>query len=152
MRSFLERDLEVVTKVPAALRPAASSGAPEQIAEAEDVAEAAEDVAEVGEDGRVEASARRGAHALVAEAVVQTPLFRVGEDRVRLGALLELFLGRLVARVSIGMVFERQLAVRALDLDFGGCARDAQHLVVIALAHAFATFTIAGRSSRSPIM
>ena len=51
---FVERDLEVVAQIGAALRPAAPSAAAEEIAEAEDVAQAAEDVAEVGEDRRVE--------------------------------------------------------------------------------------------------
>ena len=36
--------------------------------------------------------------------------------------------------------------------DRGRRAYDAEDLVVVTLAHAFATFTIAGRSSRSPIM
>ncbi len=154
-RRFLERDLEVVAQIGAALRAAAAPAAAEQIAEAEHVAEdVAEDVAELGEDRRIEAAAGagRGAHARVAEAVVQAALLGVGEHRVRLGALLELLFGGLVARIAIRVVLHRQLAVRALDLDVGRRARDAEDLVVVALAHAFATFTIAGRSSRSPIM
>ena len=51
---LLERDLEVVAEIGAALRPAAAAAA-EHAAEAEDVAEAAEDVVELGEDRRVEA-------------------------------------------------------------------------------------------------
>ena len=153
-RRFLERDLEVVTQIGAALRTAAAPRAAEQIAEPEDVAEAAENVAEVGEDRRIEARAGPGrrAHTLMAEAVVEAPLFTVGNHRVRLGALFELLFSQLVAGIAIRMVFQRQLAVRAFDFDLGRGAADAQHLVVVALAHAFATFTIAGRRSRSPIM
>ena len=51
------------------------------------------------------------------------------------------------------MKLHRELAVRALQLDLGRrVVGDRQDLVVVALAHALATFTIAGRSSRSPIM
>src|SRR5436190_14635652 len=46
-RRLFERNLEVVAQVGAALRPAATSRSTEQVAEAEDVAEAAENVAEV---------------------------------------------------------------------------------------------------------
>ena len=88
----------------------------------------------------------------VAEAVVEAALLGVGEDGVRLGRFLELLLGGLVARIAVRVVLHRQLAVRALDFDFGRRARDPEDLVVVALAHAFATFTIAGRSSRSPSM
>ena len=88
----------------------------------------------------------------VAEAVVGRPLVGVGEDRVGLGRFLELLLGVLVARIAVGMVLQRQLAVRALDLLVAGRPGDAEDLVVVALAHALATFTIAGRSSRSPSM
>ena len=88
----------------------------------------------------------------MAEAVVQAPLFRVGQDGIRLRAFFELLFSRFVAWISVRMVFQRELAIRALDLDLGRRTRDAQHFVVVALAHAFATFTIAGRSRRSPIM
>ena len=40
---------------------------------------------------------------------------RVGEHRVGLGRFLELLLGRLVARVAVRVVLQRQLAVGALD-------------------------------------
>ena len=52
----------------------------------------------------------------MAEAVVEVPLVGVGEHRVRLGRLLELFLGGVVAGIAVGVVLQRQLAVRALDL------------------------------------
>ena len=59
LRRFLEGDLEVVAQIGAALRTAAARAAAEQIAEAEDVAEAAEDVFEAGEDARIEAARAR---------------------------------------------------------------------------------------------
>ena len=57
MRRLLERDLEVVAEVAAALRTAAAASAAEQIAEPEDVAQAAKQILETLEDGRVEAGA-----------------------------------------------------------------------------------------------
>ena len=56
-RRFLERDLEVVAQVGAALRSAAPAAAAEQIAEAEHVAEDVGEVAELGEHRRVEPGA-----------------------------------------------------------------------------------------------
>ncbi len=61
-------------------------------------------------------------------------------------------LGGLVARVAVRVVLQRELAVRALQLGVPCRPGDAQDVVVVPLAHAVATFTIAGRSSRSPIM
>src|SRR5262245_64336903 len=86
------------------------------------------------------------------EAVVDMPLVGVGEHGVSLRRLLEPIFGNLVAGIAIRMVLERELAIRALDLLIGGGARNAEHLVVVAFAHAFATLTIAGRSRRSPSM
>jgi hypothetical protein len=88
----------------------------------------------------------------VPKAIVRGPFVGVGENGVGLGALLEFLLGVFVARIAVGMVFERELAVSALHLDLGHGARDAENFVIVALAHALATFTIAGLSSRSPIM
>src|SRR6185503_16889547 len=146
---FLEADLEVVAQIGAALRPAAAASAAEEVAEAEHVAEDVGEVAEFGEDRRVEAAAGRLADAGVPEAIVEAALLRVGEDGVRLGRFLELLLGDLVPRVAIGVELHRQLPVRALDFRFGRGPGNGEDLVVVALAHAFATFTIAGRSRRS---
>ena len=152
---FFERDLEVVPQVGAAPRPAApASAAAKHVAEPEHVAEDIGEVAEFGEHGRIEAraAARRGADAGVPEAVVQAALLRVRDDGIRLGRLLELFFRELVARIAIRVVLHRELPVSAFDFDVGRRARDAEDFVVIAFAHAFATFTIAGRSRRSFIM
>ena len=146
LRRLLELDLEVVAKIGAALRAGAAAAA----AEPENVAEAAEDVFEAAELRRIEAL-RAAADAGVAEAIVAGALVAVAEDRVGLGRFLELLFGRLVALVAIGVELQRELAIRALDLLIGGGAGDLEDLVVIALAHdAFATFTSAGRSRRSP--
>jgi hypothetical protein len=52
----------------------------------------------------------------VAEAVVLLPLFRVGEDRVRLVDLLEPILRGLVAGVPVGVVLKGELAERLLEV------------------------------------
>src|ERR1700681_171369 len=152
LRRFLERDLEIVAEVTATLRTAAAASAAEQVAEPEDVAQPAKQILETLEHGGIEASARRGADAGMTEPVVQAALLGVGEDRVRFRRFLEFLLGRVVAWIAIGMVLHRLLAVGALDLGVAGTARHAEDLVVIPLAHGLATFAIAGRSNRSPIM
>ena len=88
----------------------------------------------------------------MAEPIVQLPLFIVREDGVGFRAFLELVLGRLVARIAVRVELHREPAIRALDFRFAGAARHAEDFVVIPLAHAFATFTMACRSNRSPIM
>ena len=84
------------------------------------------------------------------EPVVAAALFRIGENGVRLGRFLELFLGGMIAGVAIGMILQRQLPIGALDLLIVGVFGNAQNVVVIAFAHALATFTMAGRRRRSP--
>src|SRR6266540_1710286 len=131
------------------LRSCASTSAPEP----KEVAKAAEDVLELGEDRRIDARRARAdaGHGRVTESIVPRALVPIGEHRVRLGRLLEPLLRRLVAGIAIGMVLERELPIGALDVLVARVSRNAEHRVVIALAHdAFATLTTAGRSSRSP--
>ena len=70
----------------------------------------------------------------VAEAIVGRALLRIREHRVGLGGLLELLLGVLAALIAVGMVLERQLAVRGLQLRVRCATLDAEDFVVIALA------------------
>src|SRR5262249_11103730 len=116
-----------------------------------------ENVGEVREDRRIEtarASSRAG-DARVPEAIVQAALLTIGEHRIRFGRLLEGFLRFVVARVAIGMIFERPFSICALDLLVCCLAIESENLVIVALhhaAHPLATFTIDGRRSRSPSM
>ena len=153
LRGLLERDLEVVAEVRAALRaaaPPAAAGA-EQVAETEHVAEDVGEVAELREDRRVESGrpAAGAGDAGMAEAIIRGALLGVGEDGVRFRALLELFFREIIARVAIRMMFHREPAIRTLDFGVARGLGDLEHLVVVALAHALATFTMAGRSRRS---
>jgi hypothetical protein len=142
---LIEFELEVFTKIGAALRPGATAAAAEQVAHSE---KAAEDVAEVGkilEDGRVEADTATGAtDAGVTVTIVSGALLGIGEDGIRLGHFLELFFrDGGVARIAVRMVLERELAVSALDFLVGSRTGDAQNLVVIA-------FTVVSQSRFSP--
>src|SRR6266704_1287728 len=122
---LLEGDLEVVAQVRPPARAAAA--APEEVAEAEEVAQ---DVAEVREDRGVEPGPR--AHPGVTVGVVTLALLGVAERAVGFRALLEAVFRFLVARVAVGMVLEGQLAIGGLDLLLGGVARDPEHFVVVA--------------------
>ena len=150
LRRFVEGDLQVIAKIRAALRSAAATLPAEHLADTEDVAESAKDVFEAGKDGGIESAGCGAAKARMAEAVVHVALVGIGEHGVGFRRLLESIFGRLVAGIAIRMVFERQPAIGALDFLVGRGAGDLQDFVVVALAHALATFTIAGRSRRSP--
>ena len=69
------------------------------------------------------------------ELVVAGPAVAIGEDLVGLGRLLEAFLGLGVAGLLVGMVFERQATVGALQVCLAGIAGDAEDFVVVALGH-----------------
>src|SRR6185369_16359934 len=68
--------------------------------------------------------------------VVLRPFLLVGEHLVRLGALLELLLRRLVVWVLVWVVQEGHPAVRRLDLLAGClCVGYSEYLVVVLLSH-----------------
>jgi hypothetical protein len=67
--------------------------------------------------------------------VVNLPFLGVPQDLISFGGFLEAFLGFLVARVSIGMVFEGQFSVGLLDLFLFGLSRDPQHFIIVTLIH-----------------
>ena len=70
--------------------------------------------------------------------IVYMALLRVVQDLVGLGRFLKVFLGFLVPRIAIGMIFEGQLPIGLLYLIFIGLTRDAQDLVIVSLTHASA--------------
>ncbi len=142
---LLERDLEIEAQIGAARRPVPTPPA----TEAEEVAE---DVGEIREDVGVEPRAGPGLarHAGVPEPIVSGALLGIAEHRVGLGGLLEAFLRGVVARIAVRMVLEGEFPVCALDVLIARVARDTEHLVVVALTHACATFTSDGRSRREP--
>ena len=90
-----------------------------------------------------------------AEAVVPGPLLGMAEHLEGLGRLLELDDRLLVARIAVGVVLQRQLAVGLGDLVLARGALDAQDFVVIAffrhrrhiVAYVDANVTASRRSS-----
>ena len=114
-------------------------------AEAEEVAE---DVGEIGEAFGTR-PLRRAGDAGMAEVIVPGALVRVAEHAVGFGGFLERGFRRMVAGIAIGMMFERELAIGALEIRVARVAVDTEDLVVVAPAHALATLTVAGRMSRS---
>jgi hypothetical protein len=71
----------------------------------------------------------------VAVLVVHRALLRVGQHFVGLLGLLEFLLRSRVVRAAVRVVFHRQPTEGFLQLDFGDAALDAQHFVVVTLAH-----------------
>ena len=165
-----EIDLQVVANIVAALRARAallgSPAAAEHVAESEHVAQ---DVGQVGEaGGGIESIAGGRGHALMAEAVIGGAFLGVAQDAIRFGGFLEFLFGFVVARIAVGMKFQRELAVGAFEDRFVAVAADAEDFVIVAFGHAqcftfswltaltlylsepgsTATFTMAGRSRR----
>ena len=99
-------DLDVV----AAWDPTPAAATGEAAATAEDVRERREDVLDAAKASRE--AALRGS--LMTKAIVETALLGIGEHRVRLGSLLELFFGFLVPRSAIGMKLHRHPTVGLL--------------------------------------
>ena len=64
----------------------------------------------------------------MAVAIVAGPLLRMAEDLEGLGGFLELDDGLVVARIAVGMILQRQLAVGLGDLRLRGVSRHAQAL------------------------
>ena len=100
-----------------------------------------ENVAELGEDvlhvhtAALEPTAPEATRCIVTESVVLGLLVRIAQDLVRGSRFLELFLGRLVARVFVRMELDGLLAVGLLDLVGTGVLLNAQDLVRVAFAH-----------------
>src|SRR5947209_3515546 len=72
---------------------------------------------------------------VLAEAVVDLTLLRVGQDLVRFGDALETLLRRLVARVHVRMVLAREPPVSLLDLLRLRVPLDTQNLVEVFFRH-----------------
>src|SRR6266540_937267 len=69
------------------------------------------------------------------ELVVLLALLGIAEHFVRFVELFEPGFGRLVARIDVGMVLPRQLAVRLLDFLLRGCLRHAERRIVVFEIH-----------------
>ena len=146
----VEGDLEVVPEVGAALTaPAATAAAPTAPAEdvSEEIVEQVPEVAEVLEAGA--RMAARSADTGVAELVVARLLLRIGEHGVCLGDLFEALLGLGIIRITVRVTFHRELAVGLLEVALGDATVDAEHLVVVPLAHVRALLVLRSLESMS---
>jgi len=123
---LLERQLEIVAEVRAAVQVAAPpAAAAEHLPE-----KVAEDVVDVPPEGKALGEVRRPG---VPEAIVGRALLGIGQDGVGLRALLEALLGLPVPRVLVGMVLEGELPEGGLEVSSGGIAGHPQDLVVVSL-------------------
>src|SRR5262249_2245309 len=155
-RGLLERELEVVAQIGAAVHAAAACPSARAGAEdlAEDVAagggEPAEAIGPRAEPARTcGTEAGRRVHAGVAELVVRRALACVGEHFVGFLRLLEFLFGALV-RVPVRVVPHRELAIRLLDVLLRGIAIDAEHRIVVALRHSIPAESLRHRYDKRP--
>jgi hypothetical protein len=138
-RGFLERELEVVAQVGAAINAVAAT-APAAPAEnfAEDIAKS---IGKPAEALGTRTARPRGAEtgrridAGMAVLVVRRAFPRVAKDLVRLLGFLEFIFGALVG-IAIRMVFHREPPIRLLDVVFGRVAIDTERRVIVPLSHA----------------
>ncbi len=127
---FLERDLEIVAQVRAAL---AAGAAATTATHAEQVVE---NVVEGG--GKIAAEAVARAAVLeggVAEAIIGRALLIVLQDVIGLVDLLEAVLAGRIARILVRVPYHGELTVRGLDLLVLRGAGDLEDFVIVALGH-----------------
>jgi hypothetical protein len=105
----------------------------------------AEDVERIVEAAGAAAGALARIECRVTELVVGGALFRVAQRLISLAQLLELLLGRMVARIFVRVIFHRQLAVGFFDLLGGGFPADFQDFVIIAFGHFNLLSKVAGK-------
>ena len=67
--------------------------------------------------------------------IVDSPPSRIGQDFVGLLGFLEFGFRILVVWIAVRVVLHRQAAIGLLQFVGRGVARNAQHLVIVALAH-----------------
>src|SRR5262249_19180702 len=129
LRSFVERDLEIVLEVVAAARarpPAALSAAKEALEE-------------VFEDGTEPDVADAAAPGHGPEPVVSGPLVGIRQNRVRLADLLEALLGLFVAGVFVRMVRPGEIPVGPLQFGVIGVSGHTEHAIVVLGGHGYVT-------------
>ena len=147
--SLLERDLHRVAQIRPAVHVGSTTPAPAGPRLAEDIAKnIAKDIGEAARARTTSPCAHVGVNAGMPVTVVGGPLLLIGEHFVGFFRLLELGLGVFTVRISVRVVFHRQLAIRLLELLFGGVFREAEHLVEIPFRHR-CLFTSIERSSGS---
>ena len=82
-----------------------------------------------------------GGQAGLAEFVIEFSFLFVAQDIVGDREILESVLGVFVARIDVGMIFARKLAVGLADVFVGSAALDAKNLLVVAICHYISKIT-----------
>ena len=72
-------------------------------------------------------------------AVIGGTLLRILQNFIGFGGLAEPLRGFLVIRVPVGMVLHRQFAIGGFERGFVGVPGHAENIIIITLAHDFAT-------------
>ena len=107
----------------------------------EDASKIAKQILKIPEGRRRSGGARTATHALNAgktELVVRLTALLVGENLIGFGRFLEPVFSCLVTGIPVGMICDRNLAVRALDVVLVDTTVDAKHRVVISFGHCLA--------------
>src|SRR4030095_9475621 len=130
--STFERDLEIVTKIGAALccRPArATASAAKHIATTKQVSKDVFDAAKSRRAQRTSAGAAR--HSRMTEPVVTLPLFGTRQHTVSLGGFLKTLFRSLVVRIFIRVVLDCETPVGRLQLLLRGRTVHAKHFIIV---------------------
>ena len=111
----------------------------EASASAEDVTEGGEDIIDVGEasEASTTSEASRAIHALFAKLVVASAFVGVMEHIVSLCGFFEFFLGLLVARVAVRMIFDGDTLIGFFDFFGTGIFVNAENFVIAFFCHNF---------------
>ena len=132
---FLERDLHVVTQVASTLAAVGLGRAAEKgLENSAPAACAAENFAKDIEWIVESAAAAALGEGGMSITIIGGAFLFVDEDVVSFAELLEFLFRVRVVGIFIGVKFDRELAIRALDFIAGGIALDAQDVVVVALS------------------
>ena len=89
-----------------------------------------------------------GGEAALAEFIIKFSFLFVAQNIVGNREILEFILGVFVARIDVGMIFARKLAVGLADIVVGSAALDAKNLIVIAICHCISKITTRRRVAR----
>ena len=147
VRRFVETDFEIVAQIRAAQRTAgiAARAAAKQIIEdtaaraaglvIEHFAENLERIVEVAEAAAAARGAPPRVKGRVPILVIGRAFLRLIQDLVSLAEFLEFLLGGFVARIFVGMMFDREFAIGLFDLLIARAARHAKDFVIVSFRH-----------------
>jgi hypothetical protein len=133
---FLEFQGDVLAQIGSALSTAAASAASSTSKKITKPEEVAKNIAEILKNAGIKTggSRRRAAYASVPESIIEPALLLIGQNRVGFAALLKFLLRIRIVGIAVRVILQRELAVRALDLNVGSRAVYAEYLVIVTFA------------------